>query len=97
MPSPYLITSGPTVVGHVAHWLSSTCLLRSVCRLQLLPHDVEARRSFVQSGGLQFLQVRGPDATLAGIAIHSGEGLCRTWRDLAVLVCVREGVVVRPR
>jgi hypothetical protein len=23
---------------------------------QLLPHDVEARRSFVQSGGLQFLQ-----------------------------------------
>lgn len=24
---------------------------------QLLPHDVEARRAFVQSGGLQFLQV----------------------------------------
>ena len=23
---------------------------------QLLPHDVEARRAFVQSGGLQFLQ-----------------------------------------
>lgn len=25
---------------------------------QLLPHDVEARRAFVQSGGLQLLQVR---------------------------------------
>lgn len=24
---------------------------------QLLPHDVEARRAFVQNGGLQFLQV----------------------------------------
>ncbi|CAN0263186.1 unnamed protein product, partial [Laminaria digitata] len=23
---------------------------------QLLPHDVEARRAFVQNGGLQFLQ-----------------------------------------
>ena len=34
---------------------------------QLLPHDVEARRAFVQSGGLQFLQVRPFVGTSLGL------------------------------
>lgn len=35
---------------------------------QLLPHDVEARRAFVQNGGLQFLQVSREEKT--GIAFR---------------------------
>ena len=39
---------------------------------QLLPHDVEARRAFVQNGGLQFLQVR---RTYGGASIRYQKSL----------------------
>ena len=54
---------------------------------QLLPHDVEARRAFVQNGGLQFLQV-SPALLLASVSqevVGAGVSAWRPAADMPVL------------